>query len=52
MLVEAAESKKTALKASPCEDLRFTLTFRLLASQQRNYRARGVVVPAVEGLSL
>lgn len=39
MLAEAAESKTNRA------DLRFTLTFRPLASQQRNYRARGVIVP-------
>lgn len=33
-------------------DLRFTLTFRPLASQQRNYRARCVIVPAVGGTEL
>lgn len=43
MLAEAAESKTNRA------DLRFTLTFRPLASQQRNYRARGVIVPAAGG---
>lgn len=33
-------------------DLRFTLTSRPLASQQRNYKARGVIAPAWGRLSL
>lgn len=43
MLAEAAERKTNG------DDPRFTLTFRPVASQQRNYGARGVIVPAAGG---